>query len=110
MPLCCIAIWQNTPSHLGAWKCFHTIIIIFSHITGNTLAKFVLTHFDRNQGFLRYFQAKQIPNFLLAAPMILLSATGIYSYLRYYDFKAHFNFTKQKAKGLDKYWICGIYF
>lgn len=35
----------------------------------------------RNIGFLRYYEIKQIPNFLMAAPMITLSAVGIYSYL-----------------------------
>ncbi|KAF9305252.1 hypothetical protein BGZ74_010858 [Mortierella antarctica] len=34
-----------------------------------------------NIGFLRYYEIKQIPNFLMAAPMITLSAVGIYSYL-----------------------------
>ncbi len=35
-----------------------------------------------NNGFMRYFQLKQIPNFLIAAPMIILSSCCIVKYFR----------------------------
>ena len=34
----------------------------------------------RNVGFLHYFELKQLPNFLLAAPILLISASGIFHY------------------------------
>ncbi|KAL0488206.1 GPI mannosyltransferase [Acrasis kona] len=40
-----------------------------------------IPHLYANQGFLRYWTTKQIPNFLLAAPMFILSYTGSISYL-----------------------------
>ncbi|RKP07024.1 GPI mannosyltransferase 2 [Thamnocephalis sphaerospora] len=43
------------------------------------LYSFVQTEYW-NCGFLRYFETRQIPNFALAAPMILLSLSGILLY------------------------------
>ncbi len=34
-----------------------------------------------NVGFFRYYELKQIPNFLLAAPILILSITGVYRWI-----------------------------
>ena len=36
-----------------------------------------------NVGFFRYYELKQIPNFLLAAPILLLSITGVYRWIHW---------------------------
>ncbi|CAG8540700.1 3210_t:CDS:2 [Ambispora leptoticha] len=46
------------------------------------LYTFVQTYYW-NCGFLSYYQVKQIPNFLFATPMILLSFFGIFVYAEY---------------------------
>jgi len=35
-----------------------------------------------NQGFLNYYELKQVPNFFIAAPMILISCSGIAYYFQ----------------------------
>ncbi|KAJ1913486.1 ER membrane glycoprotein subunit of the GPI transamidase complex-like protein [Tieghemiomyces parasiticus] len=45
------------------------------------LYSFVQTHYWNN-GFLKYYEVKQIPNFLFASPMVTLSFAGIFSYAR----------------------------
>ncbi|RIA90519.1 Glycosyltransferase Family 76 protein, partial [Glomus cerebriforme] len=50
-----------------------------------------------NCGFLTYYEIKQIPNFLLASPMILLSFYGIYDYSKI-DFKRIFTLGLQQQQ------------
>ncbi|KYQ90121.1 phosphatidylinositol glycan [Tieghemostelium lacteum] len=37
-----------------------------------------------NQGFFNYYTVNQIPNFLLASPMVIIAVSGIFSYIRYF--------------------------
>ncbi|CAG8816914.1 12329_t:CDS:2, partial [Racocetra persica] len=53
-----------------------------------------------NCGFLTYYEVKQIPNFLLALPMILLSSFGIYKYAKY-DYKRMISFGLQNSQSLE---------
>ncbi|KAK3265860.1 hypothetical protein CYMTET_25487 [Cymbomonas tetramitiformis] len=43
---------------------------------------FIQSHYW-NVGFLRYFEMKQAPNFLLAAPMIAITIAGLLHYARF---------------------------
>ena len=48
-----------------------------------------------NVGFLKYFELKQLPNFVLATPMVVLCSSAIYSY-----FGRRENFEALKSLGL----------
>ncbi|KAJ1723026.1 ER membrane glycoprotein subunit of the GPI transamidase complex-like protein [Coemansia erecta] len=50
--------------------------------TWSTIYGFVQAEYW-NVGFLRYYTLQQLPNFLLAAPMIALSLAGLWTYLAY---------------------------
>ncbi|KAJ1972214.1 ER membrane glycoprotein subunit of the GPI transamidase complex-like protein [Dimargaris xerosporica] len=56
------------------------------------LYSFVQTHYW-NVGFLNYYELKQIPNFILAGPMVALSAWGIYTF-------AHANWRRFLSAGI----------
>ncbi|CAG8629555.1 7982_t:CDS:2 [Paraglomus occultum] len=52
-------------------------------------------------GFLSYYEVKQIPNFLLASPMIALSLCGIYTYSNF-DWQRILSLGLQRTKPLVK--------
>lgn len=41
-----------------------------------------MTKLYRDNGFLSYYEMKQIPNFVLAAPIIILSVLGLKTYIQ----------------------------
>ena len=75
---------SNQPSEWCKWK----IPVPYSYIQ---------QHYW-NVGFLRYFQLKQIPNFLLAAPMLVLS---VYS-TNLYFWTASGSWSKARRKEVEK--------
>ncbi|KAK3834018.1 MAG: GPI mannosyltransferase 2 [Linnemannia gamsii] len=68
------SLYCTEPSNIDArpW-CSANIPLIYTFVQD----------FYWNVGFLRYYEVKQIPNFLMAAPMIILSASGIFFYVMF---------------------------
>lgn len=56
------------------------VLLLDRWLPNRDFLKFALAR--RNVGFLHYFELKQLPNFLLAAPMLFVSATGILHYAK----------------------------
>ncbi|XP_066539487.1 palmitoyltransferase ZDHHC18-A [Hoplias malabaricus] len=61
----------NAAAPIPGW-CLKPVPVLYSYIQD--------VYWD--VGFLRYFQLKQLPNFLLALPIATLSVTAVYMYIR----------------------------
>jgi len=82
----------------GEWRewCGYTVPLLYS---------FVQSHYW-NVGFLKYFEVKQVPNFILASPIVVLSLLAIWKYVKH-DFVRFFSlgFITGKGKGKMKDWV-----
>lgn len=77
---CARALGAETPAWCGRWRPFPNV---YAHVQ---------SHYW-NVGFLRYYEAKQIPNFLLAAPALAVSASAGRSW--WTAFRVHTNARKR---------------
>lgn len=68
----------DTYCHSVQWQ-DHVVVRPFCAANGPTLYSFIQSQYW-GVGFLRYYQWKQIPNFLLAAPIAVISASAVLSY------------------------------
>lgn len=99
---------------LGVKVYYRTYILLYKAIIGIefnyiSIVMTLLNFICRNVGFLKYYEVKQIPNFILASPVLMLTFLGLWKYFTY-DIKKLYSLgtRNQKSKIIHLYFSPSI--
>ncbi|CAN6445178.1 unnamed protein product [Victoria cruziana] len=80
LPLCISLLARSVFAPFVPLLGFRAVLGLCAYVLNNLAFCLASVYFYRDVGFLRYFQLKQLPNFLFASPTLMLAVRSIIEY------------------------------